>query len=281
MTRSIVRLAACAVAALCGALVLGVLTAGAADPPEVLLATTTSVRDSGLLDAILPPFTGRTGIHVKLIAVGSGAALELARKGDADLVLTHAPESEEKLVALGALTHRRPFAQNYFLLAGPADDPARVKEAPSAVDAMKRIAAAKAPFATRADESGTHQRERKLFAAAGLPADPTWDGVLRTGSGMGATLQVAGEKRAYVLADEGTFRAFRERTGLVALSGADPALLNVYSVLLVPAGRFPAGRIHAAEAEKLAAYLVEPATLDRIAAFGAVAGAPPLFEPLR
>ena len=254
--------------------------APAADPPELLLATTTSVRDSGLLGEILPPFTAKTGIRVKVIAVGSGAALELARKGDADLVIAHAPESEQKLVAEGALADRRPFAENHFLIAGPAADPAHVKDAASAVEAIQRIAAAKAPFATRGDESGTHQRERKLFEQAGLPPAPSWPGVLRTGAGMGQTLQVAGEKRAYVLTDDASFRAFRERTGLVALTGPDPSLLNVYSVLLVPEARFEPGRIHAAQARSLAAYLVEPTTLERIARFGASGGAPPLFRPL-
>ena len=251
-----------------------------AEAPELLLATTTSVRDSGLLDAILPPFSEKTGIRVKLIAVGSGAALEMGRKGDADIVIAHAPETELKLVAEGALAARRPFAENFFLIVGPAADPAHVKGAPSALEAIKRIAAAKAPYATRGDESGTHQRERKLFEQAGLPPDPSWPGVLRTGAGMGQTLQVAGEKRAYALSDDATFRAFRERTGLVAFSGADPSLLNVYSVLLVPEGRFAPGRIHAAEARALAAYLVEPATLERIGRFGAKDGEPPLFRPL-
>jgi tungstate transport system substrate-binding protein len=262
---------------------LALLAGGAAwsaDAPELLLATTTSVRDSGLLDAILPPFTEKTGIRVKVIAVGSGAALEMARKGDADLVISHAPESEEKLVATGALVARRPFAENYFLIAGPADDPAHVKGSQSAIEAIQKIAAAKAPFATRGDESGTHQRERKLFEQAGLPPDPSWPGVLRTGAGMGQTLQVAGEKRAYVLSDDATFRTFRERTGLVAFSGPDPALRNVYSVLLVPEARFTPGQIHAAGARALAAYLVEPATLERIGRFGAEKGASPLFRPL-
>lgn len=254
--------------------------APAADPPELLLATTTSVRDSGLLDEILPPFSAKTGIRVKVIAVGSGAALELARKGDADLVIAHAPEAEQKLVADGELVDRRPFAENHFLIAGPAADPAHVKDAASAVEAIQRIAAVQAPFATRGDESGTHQRERKLFEQAGLSPDPSWPGVLRTGAGMGQTLQVAGEKRAYVLTDDASFRAFRERTGLVALTGPDPSLLNVYSVLLVPEARFEPGRIHAAQARSLAAYLVEPATRERIASFGASGGAPPLFRPL-
>lgn len=260
---------------------VALLAAGAgrgAEAPELLLATTTSVRDSGLLDEILPAFSTRTGIRVKVIAVGSGVALEMARRGDADLVIAHAPEAEQKLVAEGALTARRPFAQNFFVIAGPPEDPARAKGAASAVHAIQRIASARAPFATRGDESGTHQRERELFEQAGLPPDPSWPGVLRTGAGMGQTLQVAGEKRAYLLSDDATFRAFRERIDLVALTGPDPALLNVYSVSLVSPGRFEPGRIHEAEARALAAYLLEPATLERIGRFGAGAGEP-LFHP--
>ena len=267
------------IAALASAVLLVASAGWAEEAPEMLLATTTSVRDSGLLDEILPAFTTRSGIRVKVIAVGSGAALEMARRGDADLVISHAPDSEEKLVEEGALVARRPFAENFFVIAGPASDPAKVRGAPNAVDAIRRIASAKAPFATRGDDSGTHQRERKLFQQAGLPPDPRWAGVLRTGAGMGQTLQVAGEKRAYVLTDDATFRAFRERIDLVALSGPDPALRNVYSVLLVPPDRFDRGRIHAAEARALFVYLVEPATLERIGRFGAGAGAP-LFRPL-
>jgi tungstate transport system substrate-binding protein len=252
---------------------------GTVQARELLLATTTSVRDSGLLDEILPTFRTRTGIDVKVIAVGSGAALEMARRGDADLVISHAPDSEQKLVEEGALTARRPFAENFFLIAGPASDPAHVKGAASAIQVIQRIAKAKAPFATRGDDSGTHQRERKLFEQAGLPEGPSWRGVLRTGAGMGPTLQVAGEKRAYLLSDEATFRAFRARVDLVSFTGPDPALRNVYSVLLVPPDRFEPGRIQAAEARALFVYLVEPATLDRIGRFGADASGP-LFRPL-
>jgi tungstate transport system substrate-binding protein len=254
--------------------------AGAAGARELLLATTTSVRDSGLLDDLLRGFRARSGIDVKVIAVGSGAALEMARRGDADLVIAHAPEAEQKLVEEGALVARRPFAENFFLIAGPANDPAQVKGAASAVEAIARIAKAKGPFATRGDDSGTHQRERRLFEQAGLPPDPSWRGVLRTGAGMGPTLQVAGEKRAYVLSDDATFRAFRARVGLVSFTGPDPALRNVYSVLLVPPDRFEPGRIQSDAARALFTYLVEPATLERIGRFGADASGP-LFRPLR
>jgi tungstate transport system substrate-binding protein len=253
----------------------------AAEPAqEVVLATTTSVRDSGLLDALLPSFRERTGIAVKVIAVGSGAALQMARDGNADLVLAHAPEAEEKLLADGFALDRRPLAENFFLIAGPPQDPAKVRDAKDAADAIRRIAAAKAPFASRGDDSGTAQRERALFRQAGLAPDTTWPGLLRTGSGMGPTLQVAGEKGAYVLTDSGTFRSFRARTGLVALTGPDPALRNVYSVLRVNPARFAEGQIQAAAASRLADDLLSAAAREKIARFGAEGDQGPLFTPL-
>lgn len=247
---------------------------------EVILATTTSVRDSGLLDVLLPPFRARTGIDVKVIAVGSGAALRMARDGNADLVLAHAPEAEEALVAEGFALDRRALAENFFVIAGPPEDPAHVREATSAADAIARIFAAGAPFVSRGDDSGTHQRERALLTAAGLAADATGPAVLRTGSGMGPTLQVAGEKRAYVLTDEGTFRALRARIGLVALTGHDPALRNVYSVLRVAPEKFAPGRIRAENATRLADHLLSPAAREEIAGFGATPAEGPLFVPL-
>jgi tungstate transport system substrate-binding protein len=247
---------------------------------EVVLATTTSVRDSGLLDVLLPPFQKQTQIEVKVIAVGSGAALRMARDGNADLVLAHAPEPEEALVKEGFALDRRALAENFFVIAGPPEDPARVREAKSAADAIARIFAAGAPFASRGDDSGTHQRERALLTAAGLPPEATGPSVLRTGSGMGPTLQVAGEKRAYVLTDEGAFRALRARIGLVALSGRDPALRNVYSVLRVAPGKFAPGRIRAENATLLADHLLSAASREAIAGFGATPDEGPLFVPL-
>ena len=131
----------------------------------------------------------------------------------------------------GILVDRRPFMQNYFVIAGPPADPAGVRTAPSAAAALRRVVEAKAPFVSRGDDSGTHRREVALFREAGIDTDAEWEGFARTGAGMGLSLQVAGERRAYILSDLGTFRAFRERTGLAALSRPDPALLNVYSVL--------------------------------------------------
>jgi tungstate transport system substrate-binding protein len=261
--------------------------AAGADPAErdeasdakVLLATTTSVRDSGLLDTLVPVFEERTGIAVQVVAVGTGAALRMGAEGNADVLLTHAPEAEQEIVATGALVDRRPFMENYFVIAGPAADPAQVASAGSPEDALRGIAGSGAPFVSRADDSGTHKREVALFESAGLDPAETWEGFTRTGTGMGLTLQVAGERRAYVLSDLGTFLAFQARTGLVALSTPAPSLRNVYSVLRVDPERF-AGRVHGAQAQRFADFLLEAETQRVIGEFGRERFGRPLFTPL-
>jgi tungstate transport system substrate-binding protein len=258
--------------------------AGAARAEEasrpLVLATTTSVRDAGLMDELLPVFEKETGIQVQLIAVGSGAALAMGEKGDADVLVTHDPDAEQALVAKRALVDHRPFLENYYLIAGPADDPARVGETSDAVDAVRRIAAAKAPYASRGDDSGTHRREQKLFEKAGLAANPTWDGLVRTGQGMGATLQVAGEKRAYALTDTSSFESFRERVDLAPVFARRSAeLRNVYAVSRPNPEMLPPGRVDVARGRQLAEFLTSPATLERVRAFRVVAGRP-LFEPI-
>ncbi|MBW1685372.1 MAG: substrate-binding domain-containing protein [Deltaproteobacteria bacterium] len=263
--------------ALLAGLALGAAPA-AAGGDSVLLATTTSVRDSGLLGALLPTFSERTGIRVRVVAVGTGAALRLGAEGNADLLLTHAPQAEEELVASGAAASRTPFMENHFVLGGPPEDPAGVRQAASPEEAFRRIAAAQAPYASRADDSGTHKREKALLEAAGLDPAGGWPGFARTGSGMALTLQVAGERRAYVLSDAGTFLAFQEHTGLVALSQPVPALRNVYALLRVSPERFP--RVRAEGARKLEAFFLERATQERIAEFGRERFGRPLFRPL-
>jgi tungstate transport system substrate-binding protein len=252
--------------------------AGATDR-EVLVATTTSVRDSGLLDELLPVFSKRTGIHVRVIAVGSGAALRMGSEGNADLLITHAPDAEAKLVASGAALSRRPFMENHFVIAGPPDDPAGIARAPSAVDAFRRLVEAQAPYVSRGDDSGTHRREVALLEAAGVPTAGGWEGFIRTGAGMGLTLQVAGERRAYVLSDIGTFLAFQKRIALTILSRPEPALQNVYAVLRVNPERF-AGRIQARPASVLEAFLLGRKAQELIARFGRKRFGQPLFRPL-
>jgi tungstate transport system substrate-binding protein len=249
-------------------LLAALLLAAPARGEDVLLATTTSVNDTGLLERLVPRFEARSGVRLRTLAVGSGQALRMGAEGNADVLVTHAPEGEE-LVRQGKVLSREPFMENHFVIAGPPEDPAGVARAASAALAMRRIAETRAPFASRADDSGTHQRERALLRAAGLDPDASWPGLARTGAGMGLTLQVAGEKRAYVLSDLGTFLAFRERIGLVALSRPEPALRNVYSVLLVK----PAGRA-------FAEFLLEEETQREIGAFGRERFGEPLFRPL-
>ena len=246
----------------------------------LVLGSTTSVRDSGLMDALLPLFENTTGIHVQLVAVGSGAALKLGEDGNADVLVTHEPDGEKALVAKGALVDHRPFMENFFLIAGPVEDPAGVANAKDAADAIALIAKRPAPFASRGDDSGTHKREQALFEKAGLDANASWPGLVRTGQGMGATLQVAGEKRAYVLSDRATFQTFQARTQLAPVFAEKTAdLRNVYAVSRPNPAKFPAGRVDVDGAKRFAAFITSPATAARIRSFGAKDGAS-LFTPL-
>ena len=248
------------------------------DAPAVLLATTTSVRDSGLLDALLPLFTEYSGIRVRAVAVGTGAALRMGSEGNADILLTHAPEAEEKLLRAGALSQRRVIMENHFLLAGPPDDPARVREASDILGALQRIREGGAPFVSRGDDSGTHMREQALFRQAGLDPDAHWPGLTRTGSGMGLSLEVAGQRRAYILSDLGTFLAFRERVDLAQMSRGEEKLRNLYSILLVNSDRFP--RVHSKQAMELADFLGGPLARRTIADFGLKRFGRTLFQPV-
>lgn len=262
------------------ACVLGSLAARAGDERPLLLATTTSVQESGLLDALLPEFARETGFSVRVIAVGSGAAIEMARKGDVDVVLAHSPAAEEALVRDGVAKGRTSLMENFFVIAGPREDPAGVGAAESPEAAIGRIFRSQAAFVSRADRSGTHVKEQALVEAAGLDPAQRWPGYVETGSGMGQSLLVAGEKRAYILSDVGTFLAFRDRTGLVVLSKPAPSLRNVYSILQLDADRFerPLEREGAAALER---YLVSPAVQARIRDFGRDRFGESLFVPLR
>ena len=246
----------------------------------LVLGSTTSVRDSGLMDELLPLFETESGIHVQLIAVGSGAALKLGEEGNADVLVTHEPDGERALVEKGALVDHHAFMENYFLIAGPADDPAGIATAKSAAEAIALIAHHKAPFASRGDDSGTHKREQALFKEAGLDPNARWEGVLRTGQGMGATLQVAGEKHAYVLTDRATFQTFAARTQLAPVFAEKTAdLRNVYSVSRPNPEKLPAGRVDVEGAKRFSAFITSRATAERIRAFGAKDGAS-LFTPI-
>ncbi|MEX2186429.1 MAG: substrate-binding domain-containing protein [Pirellulales bacterium] len=246
------------------------------EPPPadtLTLATTTSTQDSGLLDALLPAFRAETGIDVKVIAVGSGQAIELGRRGDADVLLTHAPAAEDKFVAAGNGIERCKVMYNDFVLVGAANDPADIRNQASVVDALKSIADRSAPFVSRGDESGTHQKERGLWAAVGRA--PSGDWYLRSGSGMAQTLRIASEKQAYTLSDRATFLAHRESLRLAILSQGDPLLRNEYSVMLVNPARH--AHVRVAAARRFADFLLAPATQARIAEFGRAKFGQPLF----
>jgi tungstate transport system substrate-binding protein len=241
----------------------------------VILSTTTSTQDSGLLDVLVPLFERKTGYTVKTISVGTGQALALGAKGEADVCLVHAPDSEKKYVADGLLTNRRLVMHNDFLIAGPADDPAKLKGMKSAVEAMKRVAEAKAVFASRGDNSGTHQLEKKLWSEAKVSPAGAW--YLSSGQGMGATLGIASEKKAYVLTDRATYLAFKKRVQLDPLVERDRILLNIYSVLEPNAAKFP--RVNAAGGKAFADFMVSQEAQDVIRTFGVDKFAEPLFFP--
>jgi len=202
----------------------------------------------------------------------------MGRDGNADVLLTHAPDGEEALVAAGSAVSRTPIMENYFVIAGPPEDPAGVRSATSPADAMRRIAAASARFVSRGDDSGTHRREVALMKEAGLDPDARWPGFLSTGAGMGQSLQIAGEKRAYVLSDIGTFLAFQKRIELEALSQPGPSLRNVYSVLRVDPARLAPER--AERARQFEAFMLAAETQQMIAEFGRERFGRPLFRPL-
>lgn len=249
----------------------------AAQSSVVILATTTSTRDAGLLDSLLPLFERQSGYTVKVIAVGSGQALAMGRRGDADVVLAHAPEAERLLVDSGFFVRRRLVMHNDFLLVGPAADPAGLRGMTDAVAAFRRIAERHATFVSRGDQSGTHQREQQLWKRAGVaqPAPGGW--YIESGQGMGATLQLADEKDAYTLTDRATFLAWGDKLHLVPLAEGDSLFYNVYHVLeLNPRN---ASRINLAGGAALAAFFVAPATQALIADFGKARFGRSLFVP--
>ena len=211
-----------------------------ADDNFIIVQSTTSTQNSGLFEHILPLFTKKTGIEVRVVAVGTGQALKNAENGDGDVVLVHSQPDEEKFVADGWGVKRYPVMYNDFIIVGPTADPAKIAGLKQAPEALKKIAEAKAPFASRADDSGTHKAELKLWGEAGV--DPkassgTW--YLETGSGMGATLNTAVGKQAYALTDRGTWLAFANKDDFKVLVEGDDKLFNQYGVILVNPTRHP------------------------------------------
>lgn len=241
-------------------------------PPSVLrIATTTSVDNSGLLEAILPHFERESGVDVQAIAVGSGRAFQIARRGDASLLLTHEPRGERALFDDGLVRYYRKVMFNRFVVAGPAGDPAGVRASESAVDAMTRIARSGALFVSRGDDSGTHAREKALWAAAGTLPQPAH--LIETGQGMSATLRVASSREGYVLTDEATLARLAGAVTVQALYGDDPALLNTYAVAILTTAR-PARN---EAADRFAHWLAEGGGQAHIDAFR-INGRPVFFR---
>ncbi|MCX5707932.1 MAG: substrate-binding domain-containing protein [Candidatus Omnitrophica bacterium] len=208
----------------------------AQEAKTVVLATTTSVQDTGLLDVLLEKFQAKTGYIVKPIAVGSGQALQMGRQGEADILWVHSPDDEKKFVDEGYGIERTTFAHNDFVLLGPAEDPAKVKGTTKAVDAFKKIAASGALFISRGDQSGTHKKELKIWKAAGVEPDKAH--YIEAGQGMAATLNMANEKQGYCLVDRSTYLSLKKNLKLVILSEGDGILLNKYSLILANPQKF-------------------------------------------
>ena len=239
----------------------------------MILATTTSTQDSGLLDALLPLFEQQTGYKVKTIAVGTGQALAMGDKGEADVLLVHAPADEKQLVDKGTAVDRKLIMHNDFILVGPGDDPAAVRGTRSATAALQKIAAAQAVFVSRGDDSGTHKKELSLWQAAGTRPEGRW--YQETGSGMGQTLNIANEKNGYTLTDRATYLANRQRLGLVVLIEGDAPLLNIYHVMRVNPDRF--SKVNSAGARAFSDFLLSPQGQAAIRQFGADKYGQPLF----
>jgi len=256
-------------------LLLPSLAWGQTPSRTVILSTTTSTQDSGLLDVLVPMFERKSGLTVKTISVGTGQALALAARGEADVTLAHAPSVEKKYVEEGKMLNRRLVMYNDFVVIGPADDSARIKGL-KAVEAMKRIAAAQARFVSRGDRSGTHTLEIGLWKQAGIEPAGAW--YIESGQGMGQTLGIANDRRAYTLTDRATWLAFQKRIDLPILVESDRPLLNVYSVMEVNPAHGP--KVNAAGGKAFAEFMLSPEVQATIKAFGMDKYGQALFVPI-
>jgi tungstate transport system substrate-binding protein len=237
-----------------------------ADDNFIIIQSTTSTQNSGLFEHILPLFTKKTGIEVRVVAVGTGQALKNAENGDGDVVLVHSQPDEEKFVADGWGVKRYPVMYNDFIIVGPGTDPAKIAGLKQAPEALKKIAEAKAPFASRADDSGTHKAELKLWNEAGVdPKASSGSWYLETGSGMGATLNTAVGKQAYALTDRGTWLAFANKDDFKILVEGDDKLFNQYGAILVNPAKHP--NVKAKEAQAFIDWLVSPEGQAAIASY--------------
>lgn len=262
-------------------MLLAVLTVFASLPADaatktIILATTTSTQDSGLLDTLIPLFEKESGYFVKTIAVGSGQAMTMGKKGEADVLLVHSPAAEKKFMEEGSGSVRKLVMHNDFILVGPAQDPAGIKGTKSSAAALKKIAQSGSLFLSRGDNSGTHAKEKLLWKAAEIvPEGNKW--FQQTGLGMGQTLNVAAEKKGYTLTDRATYLALKKNLNLAILVEGDAKLLNVYHVIEVNAVKWP--KVHAAGAKAFADFMVSQKTQRVIGSFGVDTYGAPLFFP--
>lgn len=256
-------------------LAAGLTVAAASQTREVILATTTSTQDTGLLDVLIPIFEKQTGYRVKTIAVGTGQALALGEKGEADVLLVHAPESELPLVEKGVCINRRLVMHNDFIVVGPSSDPAHVRNLKSVVMTFQRIANSGSLFVSRGDDSGTHKMELKLWKAAGIAPTGSW--YQQSGSGMGQTLNIASYKGGYTLTDRATYLALRKNLDLDILMQGDRVLLNIYHVMQVNPERFKA--VNGPGGKAFVDFMVAPETQNLIGRFRLEEFGQPLFFP--
>ena len=263
-----------------GAIAAAMLLLGAslaqAQGKTIILATTTSTQDSGLLDVLIPIFEKKTGYFVKTIAVGSGQAMTMGQKGEADVLLVHSPAAEKKFMEDGFGVSRRLVMHNDFVIVGPSDDPAKIKGLKSAGEAFKKMAAAQALFISRGDNSGTHSKEKDIWKAADAKVEgEKW--YQQTGLGMGQTLNVAAEKKGYTLADRGTYLALAKTLNLGVLVEGDAVLLNIYHVMEVNPQKWP--KVNIAAAKAFADFMVSKETQDIVKTYGVDKYGSPLFVP--
>ena len=242
-------------------------TVSIAQMRPIVMASTTSTEQSGLFTHLLPEFKKATGIDVKVVAVGTGQAIDMGRRGDADILFVHDPVAEEKLVAEGFAIKRFPVMYNDFFLVGPAADPARTK-GKDIVEALKKVSAANTNFVSRGDKSGTHAAELRYWRAAGVatPAyKPAFSSYKACGCGMGPALNIASSTGGYVLADRGTWLAFKNRGDLAVLVEGDTKLFNQYGVMVVNSARHPQTKV--VEAQKFVDWVISPAGQGVIASY--------------
>lgn len=250
---------------------------GSSEGQRLILATTTSTQDSGLLDYILPEFEKETGITVDVVAVGTGQALEMGKNGEADILLVHAKASEEEFVSEGHGLERRDVMYNDYILVGPKDDPAKLKEnyGNDIVGALKAIAENKATFVSRGDDSGTHKKELALWKETGITPEGDW--YLEAGSGMGDVLAMANEELAYTISDRATYLSMKDTLDLEILVEGDENLFNQYGI--IPVNPDKNDKINAEGAQKFMEWLLSDKTQELIGSFGVEEFGQPLFTP--